>query len=199
MSEDAYTTVYGTKLPDDALPYDEQVFRAPVDINESQTTTLTLPRPSTSALAIATAPTCSRIPGIVGQGFQCHSGGGRELVGVGGRQGLDFQAASRPGLERRDALDRVRLRSDFRLTATPEHAWDFSWFYSFLAEGGIKNWSQVVAGELPPEELGVRAVDDLTLEIETEGVFPPLPGVMKFAYTLQKKALEEYGPLQQFD
>ncbi len=82
----------------------------------------------------------------------------------------------------------------FRLTATPEHGWDFSWFYSFLADGGIKNWSKIIAGELPPEELGVRAVDDLTLEVETEDVFPPLPGVMKFAFTLQKKALEEHGP-----
>ena len=51
-----------------------------------------------------------------------------------------------------------------------------------------------MAGELPPEELGVRAVDDLTLEVTTLEPFPPLPKVMNFAYTLQKKALEEHGP-----
>ncbi|MEZ4719734.1 MAG: hypothetical protein R2851_27170 [Caldilineaceae bacterium] len=56
-----------------------------------------------------------------------------------------------------------------------------------------------MAGELPPEELGVRAVDDLTLEIETEGVFPPLPGVMKFAYTAAEEGAGGVWPiLQQF-
>jgi len=82
----------------------------------------------------------------------------------------------------------------FRLEADPEHAWDFAWFYSFLGAGGIRNWNRVIAGELPPDSLGVRAVDDLTLEIITEGVFPPLPGAMKFGFTLQEKALKAHGP-----
>ena len=47
---------------------------------------------------------------------------------------------------------------------------------------------------MPTSALGIRAVDDLTLEVETEGVFPPLPGVMKFAFLLSKKALEAHGP-----
>ena len=47
---------------------------------------------------------------------------------------------------------------------------------------------------MPVDSLGVRAVDDNTLEIVTKGVFPPLPKIMKYAYTLQKKALEDYGP-----
>ncbi len=49
------------------------------------------------------------------------------------------------------------------------------------------------------EEIGVRAIDDLTLEIETEEPFPPLPGTMKFSWPLQKKALEEYGPYYNSD
>lgn len=83
----------------------------------------------------------------------------------------------------------------FRLTATPEHAWDFAWFYA----GVIENWNEVIAGELPPEELGVRAVDDRTLEITTETVFPPLPGMMKFSFVLQKAALEANGPFYNND
>jgi peptide/nickel transport system substrate-binding protein/oligopeptide transport system substrate-binding protein len=43
--------------------------------------------------------------------------------------------------------------------------------------------------------LGVKAVDDLTLEVTTENPMPPLPALMEFSYLLQKKALEEYGPL----
>ncbi len=87
----------------------------------------------------------------------------------------------------------------FRLEATPEHGWDFSWFYSFIGTGGIRNWTSIVAGERPPEELGVRALDDLTLEVVTEGTFPPLPSVMKFSFVLQKRALEEHGPFYNND
>ena len=87
----------------------------------------------------------------------------------------------------------------FRLGASPEHGWDFAWFHSFLGPGGIKNWSKVIAGEVPVEELGIRAVDDLTLEVETEEPFPPLPGTMKFSWVMQKTALEEHGPLYNSD
>jgi ABC-type transport system substrate-binding protein len=37
-------------------------------------------------------------------------------------------------------------------------------------------------------------VDDLTLQVTTVAPFPPLPKVMNFAFTLQKRALEEHGP-----
>ena len=77
----------------------------------------------------------------------------------------------------------------FRLSVSPDHAWDLAWYYTFIDKGGIKNWDEVIAGELPVEELGVRAVDDLTLEFVTKGVFPPFPKIMKYAFTLQKKAL----------
>jgi ABC-type transport system substrate-binding protein len=83
----------------------------------------------------------------------------------------------------------------YRLTATPEHAWDFAWFYN----GIIKNWDKAVAGEVPVEEIGFRAVDDLTVEIVTETAFPPLPGVMTYSWILQKKALEEHGPFYNND
>ena len=47
---------------------------------------------------------------------------------------------------------------------------------------------------MPTFALGIRAVDDLTLEVETEEACPLLPGVMKFGFLLHKKALEAYGP-----
>ena len=91
-------------------------------------------------------------------------------------------------------LTAADYEATFRYSADPSSAWDFTWFYSFIGAGGIKNWSKVIAGEMPPSALGIRAVDDLTVEVETEGVFPPLPGVMKFAFLLSKKALEAHGP-----
>jgi ABC-type transport system substrate-binding protein len=83
----------------------------------------------------------------------------------------------------------------YRYAADPEHAWDFAWFYS----GVIKNWDEAIASEVPLEELGVKAIDDLTLEITTYAPFPPLPGMMHFAWPLQAKALAEHGPYYNSD
>ena len=66
----------------------------------------------------------------------------------------------------------------FRLSASPDHAWDFAWFYSFIGEGGLRNWDRIVAGEMPPDSLGVTAIDDQTLQLVTEGPFPAMPAAM---------------------
>lgn len=47
---------------------------------------------------------------------------------------------------------------------------------------------------MPTSTLGIRAVDDLTLELESEEACPPLPGMMKFGFPLHKNALEAHGP-----
>lgn len=78
-----------------------------------------------------------------------------------------------------------------RYGADPEHAWDFAWFFG----GVIKNWTEVVAGEKPLEELGVRAEDDNTLVIETVSAAPYLPAMMLYSMPLQQKALETRGGL----
>lgn len=79
----------------------------------------------------------------------------------------------------------------FRYGADPTHAWDFSWYY----QGVIKNWTQAVNGEVPVEEIGVRAVDAHTLEFTTEMPAPYLPAMLLYSAPLQKKALETHGGL----
>ncbi|NJN82654.1 MAG: peptide ABC transporter substrate-binding protein [Caldilineaceae bacterium] len=184
-------TVLGDTLPDDALPYEDQVYRIAYNINQSATTfdfaTEVYGRYCLSDLFQDTLVSLDKDFNVIP--------GAAESWSVS-EDGKVWTFKLRPGQVWSDGtpLTAYDYEATFRMTASPEHAWDFSWFYSFLADGGIKNWSKIIAGELPPEELGVRAVDDLTLEVETEGVFPPLPGVMKFAFTLQKAALEEHGP-----
>ena len=41
--------------------------------------------------------------------------------------------------------------------------------------------------------MGIRAVDDLTLEVETAEACPLLPGMMKFGFLLHKNDLEAHG------
>lgn len=57
----------------------------------------------------------------------------------------------------------------------------------------VKNWEEVIAGELPKDELALAvALMHSTFQITTQKPFPPLPGMMSL-WPLQKKALEEHG------
>jgi oligopeptide transport system substrate-binding protein len=59
----------------------------------------------------------------------------------------------------------------------------------------ILNAEEVIAGELPPEALGVRAIDDLTLEIRLEAPTPYFLGVLSHssAYPVHRPSVERYG------
>ena len=54
--------------------------------------------------------------------------------------------------------------------ARPDY--DFEWFYSMA---NIVNWSNVVSGKKPPEELGAKKVDDYTFTVTTDSAHA-LPG-----------------------
>jgi len=51
--------------------------------------------------------------------------------------------------------------------------YDFEWFYSMA---GIVNWDAVVSGDVPPEELGAKKVDDYTFTVTTN---QPAPFLVK--------------------
>jgi len=72
----------------------------------------------------------------------------------------------------------------------PESAYDFVWLWN----GIIAGWDEANAGEIPPEEIGLSAVDDNTLAVTTQVPFPPLPSTFFFWPPMQAKALREIGP-----
>lgn len=59
----------------------------------------------------------------------------------------------------------------------------------------IKNAREVNGGRMPLEALGVKAVDDYTLEITLEHPAPYLPGLLKHytAFPVPRQAIEKYG------
>jgi oligopeptide transport system substrate-binding protein len=59
----------------------------------------------------------------------------------------------------------------------------------------ILNAEQIIAGELPPESLAVRAIDDLTLEIRLGGPTPYFLGVLTHSasYPVHQATVEKYG------
>src|SRR5258706_1621575 len=64
----------------------------------------------------------------------------------------------------------------YRFMVDPKNAYDFVWMW----QGTIKNWSEAVAGDVKPEEVGVTAADDNTVVITTDGPRPYLPGTTYF-------------------
>ena len=80
----------------------------------------------------------------------------------------------------------------FQYGASPDHAWDFTWYFN----GVIANWQEAVGGEVPVEEIGVRAVDELHARIHDRFARAlPAPPCCSTRRPLSAAALEEHGPL----
>jgi len=76
----------------------------------------------------------------------------------------------------------------FRYGADPKTAFDFAWYFFFM-----KNWSKVNQGQLPVDQLGCRALDDYTLEVQTEYPGPYVPAWLAIAVPHCKHAFDKYG------
>jgi oligopeptide transport system substrate-binding protein len=70
--------------------------------------------------------------------------------------------------------------------ARPDY--DFEWFYSMA---GIQNWGAVVSGDLPPEELGVKKVDDYTFTVTTDQPTPFLIKIMADVWVAPKHVVKD--------
>jgi peptide/nickel transport system substrate-binding protein/oligopeptide transport system substrate-binding protein len=96
----------------------------------------------------------------------------------------------RPGMQWDDG--RPFTAHDYVFTlrrgADPNNAYDFEWYYRT-----IKNWGRVVTRQLPLDSLGVRALDDLTLEVQTEQPVPYLPYNLAQSWASPRQAVEKYG------
>jgi oligopeptide transport system substrate-binding protein len=80
----------------------------------------------------------------------------------------------------------------WRRAADPATASNYAWYIELMK---IKNAAQVVAGEVAPEELGVRAVDDHTLEVTLESPLPYFPQMVTHytTYPVPQSVIEEHG------
>lgn len=76
----------------------------------------------------------------------------------------------------------------FRRGADPKNAYDVEWYYR-----PIKNWAKVVGGKLPLDSLGVHAIDDHTLMVETEDRCAYLPDLLVDSWVSPRQAIEKYG------
>lgn len=75
---------------------------------------------------------------------------------------------------------------------TPETASEYAWFMELM---NLRNATQIIAGEMPPGELGVRAVDDRTLEVVLTTPTPYFIKTLSHATTfpVPRKVIEQHG------
>jgi len=80
----------------------------------------------------------------------------------------------------------------FTRAVDPATASPYAWF---IAIPSIKNSEKIIAGDLPPSELGVKALDDYTFEVTLER---PVPYFVKMTahqtmFPAPRKVIEQYG------
>ncbi|TNC52421.1 peptide ABC transporter substrate-binding protein [Rubellimicrobium rubrum] len=80
----------------------------------------------------------------------------------------------------------------WRRAADPATASPYSWYIDLMK---VANASQVVSGEVPPDQLGVRAVDDHTLEVTLSAPIPYFPQMVTHTTTfpVPQRIVEELG------
>jgi ABC-type transport system substrate-binding protein len=183
--------VYGRALPEDAAPYEMQTWRRLCDSTRTETSL-------SSVVSVYT-----RICGDA----EIFDKFGDALVDLDENLNLIPSAAesweaSEDGLSWTFHLRPDQVWSDgtpltandyvasYRFMVDPANAYDFVWMW----QGIILNWSEAVSGDVSPEEIGMEAVDDLTLVVRTNGPRPYLPGTLYFWPPMQAAALAANGP-----
>ncbi len=190
-AQDANVDIYGRALPENAAPYEQQVWTQLCDSTRTET--------SLSSAVTVYQRICGDAhvfdkfgDSLVDLDENLNLIPGAAESWEASEDGLSWTFKLRPGQVWSDGtpLTAADYVASYRFMATPENAYDFVWMW----QGIIANWSEAVAGEVPPEEIGMEAVDDLTLVVTTNGPRPYLPGTLYFWPPMQAKALAENGP-----
>lgn len=190
IAQEDNVDVYGRTLPEDAAPYEMQVWRELCNANRTEIALSSVVSVYQRICDLHGFDQFSDPLVEVDQNFNLIPAAAESWEPAD--DGLSWIFHIKPDLVWSDgtpvtAHDWV---ASWRYMVDPEHAYDFVWMWQGIIEG----WSEAVAGEIPPEEIGMVAVDDLTLQVFTEGPRPYLPNTLNFWPPLQAKALEEHGP-----
>jgi len=187
--------IYGRPLPEDAAPYEMQIWTEMCRADSTQTAFMA----ATTVYQRICQPGASDLFGD----SLVNLDENLELIPAAAESwsvsedGLTWYFNIRPGQVWSDGtpLTANDWVATYQWMADPANAYDFVWMW----QGIIQNWSASVEGSVTPDQIGMAAVDDLTLAVTTEGPAPYLPATLFFWPPLQAAALAEHGPDYQLD
>lgn len=107
------------------------------------------------------------------------------------QDGLTWTFKLRPGLVWSDGKPLTAEDFVFALQRAATSGYDFAWYWDFA--GGIKGWKEVTDGKADVSTLGLKAVDDLTIEVTTVTPKPYFPSVASLWYPVPKHKVDELG------
>lgn len=179
-------TAWNTEFPEDAAPADQQVLILPCKENKYMDVTASFYDSNKSCGSVwlwerlvMLDENANVVPGVA-ESWEISE------------DGLKWTFHLREGVKWSDGSP--LLASDFEYALKrqldPATGSTWGWFYS-----AIKNADAVNSGTLPKEELGIKALDDRTLEIETTNLCTYLPLLMTYPSSapVPQKIVEEYG------
>jgi oligopeptide transport system substrate-binding protein len=105
--------------------------------------------------------------------------------------GLTWTFHLRPGLVWSDGQPLVANDYIFALQRAATTGYDFAWYWGYA--GGIANWDAVTKGEADASTLGIKAIDDKTIEVTTATPKQYLPGVVSLWYPVPKHVWDKLG------
>ncbi len=162
----AATTVLGDALPADAAAYDQQIYRAMVFTEPQHMERAAGVSGSGSFYPFYTTEPLTKINEDL------------ELVGAVAESwkleedGLTWTFAIRQGLQWSDGVPLTAKDVEFtyQRMAHPDVAFDWSWFFT-----DIENLAEISTGEKPMSELGVKVVDEYTIQMKMKAPAPYFP------------------------
>ena len=105
--------------------------------------------------------------------------------------GLTWTFTLQDGLVWSDGVPLTAGDYVFALQRAAKEGYDFNWYWSFA--GGIKGWSDVTDKKADVSVLGLKAVDDKTLEVTTDAPKSYFPGVASLWYPVPKHVVDKLG------
>jgi peptide/nickel transport system substrate-binding protein/oligopeptide transport system substrate-binding protein len=186
LAQDANVDAFGRPLPEDAAPYDMQIYRELRSATQKLTT------------FSAVESVYNRLPGadLFGDPLVNLDENLNIIPGAAeswdvSEDGLTWSFHLRPGQMWSDGtpLTANDYVASYRYMVDPKHAYDFVWMWN----GEIAGWDQAAAGEIAPDEIGVAAPDDNTFTVTTQVPMGFVPSTFYFWAPLQAAALEKSG------
>ena len=178
----AVVNAWGVTLPEDAAPIDQQFVR----YQSVEGTTMDF---SVAVYKRAGATDCLTTPLVrLNKNFEILAAGA--LTWEVSTDGKTWTFHLDPDLKWSDGNPYTAddVVSTFQYQADPKHAWDFTWFWSDLV-----NWDDAVKGTKPVTDIGVKKVDDKTVQFMTTAASPYFLSKALYVRPMSKIAFDKNG------